>query len=191
MLKAFLRALVKPSVVKVLTRITILQHHLRMGRRVNFGPGFVCNNRLIIRGPGTVVFERDVNAWSHAEKNVLITYDRDARIVIGANTRLNGAGIMAQRGITVGRDCILGSALLVDTDFHSVERDRRISPHPRVLSEPIHIGSNVWLCGQAAVLKGVTIGDNSVVGFRAVVTSDVPANVVVAGNPARVVKHLD
>ena len=54
----------------------------------------------------------------------------------------------------------------------------------------IVIGRNVWVAGMAAVLKGVTIGDDSVVAFGAVVASDVPAGVVVAGNPARVVKNL-
>ena len=53
------------------------------------------------------------------------------------------------------------------------------------------LGDNVWVGDHATVLKGVTIGDNSVVAARAVVTSDVPANVVVAGNPAKVVKTLD
>jgi serine acetyltransferase len=56
---------------------------------------------------------------------------------------------------------------------------------------PVHIGDNVWLGDHAMVLKGVTIGENSVVAAKAVVTKDVPANVIVAGNPARVVKELD
>ena len=55
---------------------------------------------------------------------------------------------------------------------------------------PITIGNNVWLAGQTAILKGVHIGDNSVVGFRAVVTGDVPPNVIVAGNPGRIVRQL-
>ena len=55
----------------------------------------------------------------------------------------------------------------------------------------MHIGDNVWLGDHCVILKGVTIGENSVVGANAVVSRDVPANVVVAGNPARVVKQLD
>lgn len=53
---------------------------------------------------------------------------------------------------------------------------------------PIHIGSGVWVCAEAFIGPGVTIGDNSIVGARAVVARDVPAAVVVAGNPAKVVK---
>jgi len=59
---------------------------------------------------------------------------------------------------------------------------------PAVITEG---GRIVWLAGQTAVLKGVHIGDNSIVGFRGVVTSDVPPNVIVAGDPARVIKQLD
>ena len=91
--------------------------------------------------------------------------------------------------MTVGDDCILGSCTIVDTDHHSVEVDRRGSGAD-VASRPIVIGRNVWVAGAAAVLKGVTIGDDSVVGYGAVVTTDVPAGVVVAGNPARVVRNL-
>ena len=103
--------------------------------------------------------------------------------------RLNGAGLQAAAGITVGDDCILGSCTIVDTDHHAVGIDRRTSGEPPGTAA-ISIGRNVWVAGMAAVLKGVTIGDDSVVAFGAVVASDVPAGVVVAGNPARVVKNL-
>jgi maltose O-acetyltransferase len=89
----------------------------------------------------------------------------------------------------VGDDCILGSCVIVDTDYHSVEVDRR-GPEAVVESHPVVIGRNVWVAGRASVLKGVTIGEDSVVGYGAVVTADVPAGVVVAGNPARVVRKL-
>jgi hypothetical protein len=76
---------------------------------------------------------------------------------------------------------------VTDSDWHTLYDRTARSPTPT----PVHIGNNVWLGDHATVLKGVRIGDNSVVAARAVVTRDVPANVVVAGNPARVVKELD
>jgi acetyltransferase-like isoleucine patch superfamily enzyme len=188
---SLLKKVIKPLAVSIFTTLTVLKFRLLKGKRVQFGPGFVCNWRLQIQGPGRVIFGPNVNAWAHKEPNVLITYGPDVVIQIGENTRLNGAGLMAARGITVGRDCILGSAVVVDTDFHSIDLDRRTNPNAKVRSAPITIGNNVWLAGQTAVLKGVSIGDNSIVGFRGVVTSDLPANVIAAGNPARVVKHLD
>jgi maltose O-acetyltransferase len=54
----------------------------------------------------------------------------------------------------------------------------------------VRIGNNVWIGSGAVILKGVTIGDRAVVGARAVITSDVPSDVVMAGNPARIIKRL-
>jgi maltose O-acetyltransferase len=68
-------------------------------------------------------------------------------------------------------------------------------PEPRrakwEAAQPITIGANVWLGGGVIVLPGVTIGENTVVGSGAVVTRDLPANVVAVGNPARIVRRLD
>jgi acetyltransferase-like isoleucine patch superfamily enzyme len=174
-----------------LTTYVMTKYKLLRGDRVGFGPGFQANRKLVIRGPGRVVFGANVNAWAHEERNVLLTFDPDATIQIGSNVRLNGVGLMAKCGITIGNDCILGSTLLVDTDFHSIRRDRATNPDAPVASAPTIVEDNVWLAGQTVVLKGVRIGRNSVVGFRAVVTRDVPPDVVVAGNPAKVVRHLD
>ncbi|MFN2464825.1 MAG: acyltransferase [Candidatus Dormibacteria bacterium] len=157
--------------------------------RFRIGEGFVSNGRLKLGGPGRIVIGPGCNAWARAERNVLLTFSPQAEIRIGANVRLNGAGLQAASGITIGDNCILGSCTIVDTDHHSVGVDRRTSGAPPAVA-PIRIGNNVWVAGMAAVLKGVTIGDDSVVAFGAVVAADVPAGVVVAGNPARVVKNL-
>jgi maltose O-acetyltransferase len=138
-----------------------------------------------------VVLGDNIKAWCHAEKNVLITYTPDSRITVGGDTRLNGAGLMAYTRIDIGPRCILGSTIVFDSDFHPLDPAHRHDPDAPVSCAPIQIGTNVWLGGQSAVLKGVTVGDNSVVAFRAVVSGDVPPNVVVAGNPARVVKRFD
>lgn len=186
-----LRSIVKWAVVRLSTLYVTAKYRLLKGERVQFGPGFQANSKLVIKGPGRVVFGSNVNAWAHEERNVIITYERNVTIQIGSNVRLNGVGLMAKRGITIGDNCILGSTLLVDTDFHSMQRDRATNPYAPIASAPIVVHDNVWLAGQSVVLKGVTIGAHSVVGFRAVVTRDVPPDVVVAGNPARVVRQLD
>ncbi|MHB8510322.1 MAG: acyltransferase [Candidatus Dormibacteria bacterium] len=160
------------------------------GGRFTIGDGFVCNGRIRLAGPGRISIGDGVNAWARAEANVLLTFSSEAEIVIGNNVRLNGAGIQAATRVVVGDDCILGSCTIVDTDHHSVEVDRR-RPGARPVSRPITIGRNVWVAGGAAILKGVTIGDDSVIGYGAVVTADVPPRVVVAGNPARVMRRLD
>jgi len=184
------RKVIKPVAVSLISSFWTRWLKLRLGDRVQFGRNFQTNGRLVIRGPGRVVFGDDVNAWAHAEKNVLITYTPDSRITIGSGTRLNGAGIMAYTHVEVGPRCILGSTLVFDSDFHPLDPARRHDPDAPVSCAPITLKENVWLGGQSAVLKGVTVGKNSVVAFRAVVSDDVPPNVVVVGNPARIVKSL-
>jgi maltose O-acetyltransferase len=184
------RRAIKQAVARVTSELWVRIYRLKVGGRVQFGRNFRTNGRLVIKGPGRVIFGDDVNAWAHAEKNVLITYTPDSVIVVGSGTRLNGAGLMAYTRIEIGPRCILGSTLLFDSDFHPLDPARRHDTHAPVQCAPIVIGENVWLGGQSAVLKGVTLGENSVVAFRAVVAENVPPNVVVAGNPARIVKAL-
>ena len=90
--------------------------------------------------------------------------------------------------VTIGDDVQLGPNVQLLTATHPLE------PGPRrakwEAAEPIVIGDNVWLGGGVIVCPGVTIGKNSVVGAGAVVTRDIPANVVAVGNPARVIKTI-
>lgn len=175
---------------RALTLLITLRYRVFRRGRVHFGKGFVCNHRLVIRGPGRVIIGDYVNAWAHQEPTRLLTTRADAIIVVGNNVRLNGPTLLASERIDVGDLSILGSTILFDSDFHSVRRDRSTNPRAPIRRAPIRIGKNVWLGGQSAVLPGVSVGEDSVVAFRAVVTRDVPAGVIVAGNPARVVRQL-
>jgi len=90
--------------------------------------------------------------------------------------------------ITIGADCQLGPGVQLLTPTHPVEPGPRRDKLEAAL--PIVLGDNVWLGGGVIVCPGVTIGDNTVVGAGAVVTRDLPANVVAVGNPARVVREI-
>ena len=162
------------------------------GPRVQFGRNFETNGRLVIRGPGRVIFGDDIKAWCHAEKNVFITYTPDRASSVGSGTRLNGAGIMAYTTIAHR------PALHPRLDGHLRQRlpPARPGPPPRPGGARLHAarspsGPMSGWPGKAPCSKARRIGENSVVAFRAVVSGDVPPNVVVAGNPARVVKRFD
>lgn len=157
------------------------------GSRIRIGKRLLGNGRLRILGPGSVEIADDVNAWSHAEVNRLITTHRQARIRIGRNARLNGCTLIAADTIDIGADCVLGSCEIRDHLPDTVTRATR----PHALPDPIVLEENVWVGGQVSVLPGVRIGRNSVVGIHAVVFAAVPANVIVVGNPARVIRKLD
>jgi acetyltransferase-like isoleucine patch superfamily enzyme len=98
-----------------------------------------------------------------------------------------GVRISSACRVTIGHSVMMANRVyLTDSDWHDLY-DRTAAGR----GAPIRIGNNVWLGDSAIVCKGVTIGDNSVIGAGAVVVSDIPANAVAAGNPARVVKTLD
>jgi maltose O-acetyltransferase len=90
--------------------------------------------------------------------------------------------------ITIGDDTLIGPGVQLLTPVHPLAPDPRRAKLEA--ADPITIGNNVWIGGHVTVMPGVTIGDDSVVGAGAVVTKDVPARVVVVGNPAKIVKEL-
>ena len=99
-----------------------------------------------------------------------------------------GSRLSASDEVILGDGVMLANgAYVTDSDWHTIY-DRMVREESPT---PVHIGDNVWLGDHSTVLKGVTIGENSVVAARAVVTRDVPPNVVVAGSPAKVIKELD
>ena len=88
---------------------------------------------------------------------------------------------------------IASGVRISDNDGHPIDPGARERHEPITPDEtaPVVIGENVWIGARAIILKGVTIGDNAIVGAASVVTKPVPANSVVAGNPAKFVKSLD
>jgi len=115
--------------------------------------------------------------------------DGQGRIDIGSYCLLcPGVRISSGVRVTIGDSCMFANeAFVTDADWHGIY-DRSLSVGQ---SAPVRLGHNVWIGDRAMVCKGVTIGDNSIVGAGSVVLKDVPANVIVGGNPAVVVKTLD
>jgi acetyltransferase-like isoleucine patch superfamily enzyme len=98
-----------------------------------------------------------------------------------------GVRIRSAIGIDIGDNCMFAEAVYItDADWH--DQHHRIYPGKR---EAVQLGNNVWVGDRATICKGVTIGDNCIVGAAAVVTRDVPANTIVAGNPAKPIGELD
>jgi len=91
--------------------------------------------------------------------------------------------------VDIGRGCLLGPGAHIYTATHPVEADERAEG--REYGEPVTVGDNVWIGGRAVLNPGVAVGDNAVIASGAVVTDDVPGDVVVQGNPATVVKELE
>ena len=90
-------------------------------------------------------------------------------------------------GVTLGDGCQIGHNVVFATLNHELPPERRGVTRPA----PIVLGKKVWVGSNATILQGVTIGDNAIVAAGAVVTKDVPANTIVGGVPARVIKRID
>lgn len=115
---------------------------------------------------------------------IVSVYHAGSVVTIGENTGLSGTVIGAFAGITIGKNVKCGAnTLITDGDWHP--EDLR-SGEPK----PVVIGDNVWLGVGVMVLKGAKIGDNTVIGANSVVTGEIPANVVAAGNPCKVIRVL-
>lgn len=99
-----------------------------------------------------------------------------------------GVRISAAFSITISDNCMIASnAYITDSDWHGIY-DRSLPPEE---ISPVTLAPNVWIGDSAIICKGVSIGENSIIGAGAVVTSDIPANVIACGNPARVIRKLD
>jgi len=113
-------------------------------------------------------------------------------VSIGAKTVLGQeCTISAFQHVSIGRECVIADrVMLIDFDHGIVEVDRPIR-HQGIYKRDVRVGNNVWIGYGACILRGVTVGDNAVIGTNAVVTKDVPANAIVGGVPARVIRMRD
>jgi acetyltransferase-like isoleucine patch superfamily enzyme len=156
------------------------------------GCSFINPRSFCVNGPRIRIGDR-MHCMATRERPISLTVFPDqaqtSHINIGNYCiLLPGVRIAAATAIEIGDNCMFATnCYLTDADWHD-QYDRTAAPGG---TRPIVLHDNVWIGDSAIVCKGVTIGENSIVGAGAVVTRDVPPNTVVAGNPARPVKQLD
>ncbi|MEW5734664.1 MAG: acyltransferase [Thermodesulfobacteriota bacterium] len=158
---------------------------------------------MIIASPDANV---NLISWAQADLadlSDIVSQDRKGVSVLAEKASRSGKGIIeigdyalicpgvrihSATSVTIGSGAMLAnSSYVTDSDWHGIY-DRA---QPVGLTAPVVIGENAWIGDHAIVTKGVTVGKNSIVGAGAVVTRSIPDNCVAAGNPAKVVKHLD
>lgn len=116
-----------------------------------------------------------------------IHIDFGRNIIIGNNVFINFNCSFLDRGtITIGDNVLIGPNCNIFTTNHPIAPKNRKS----TISKAITIKNDVWIGGNVTILPGITINANSIVGAGSVVTKDVPENVIVAGNPAKVIKNI-
>ena len=158
-------------------------------------------NHVYIRGNGTITIGDDFVFTSGNSINPICRNIRgcfyttnNGRIVIGNHVGISSACIWANEEIRIGNHVnIGGDCLIMDTDAHPIDylERRKWGSIDGVASSPIYIKDDVWIGARCIILKGVTIGKRSVIGAGSVVTSDIPADCVAAGNPCGVIRKIE
>jgi acetyltransferase-like isoleucine patch superfamily enzyme len=158
------------------------------GRLRTDGMAFIGPGVTFEIGPDAMV---ELGRWSwigHGSK--IRAHEGEVRI--GAKSVLGQeCTISSFQHVSIGRECIVADrVMLIDFDHGVVEVERPIREQG-IYKRDVRVGHNVWIGYGACFLRGVTVGDNSVVGTYSVVNRDVPANAVVAGVPARLLRMRD
>ena len=138
-------------------------------------------------------FGESVHVITAKDRTVRLTTwamnEHQGEIHVGAFVLLcPGVRIDSASAVTIGESSMIAAgAYLTDADWHDIyDRTQAIGR-----TSPVTLGNNVWIGDGAIVCKGVSIGDNSIIGAGSVVTQDIPSNVIAAGNPAKVLRPLD
>jgi acetyltransferase-like isoleucine patch superfamily enzyme len=158
----------------------------RYGRRLHSdGIAFVASDVVVEIGPKGRV---ELGRWSWLGHGTKIRCHEGA-VSIGAKTVMGQeCTISAYQHVSIGRECVIADrVMMIDFDHGMVEVERPIRVQG-IYKRDVRVGSNVWIGHGAQILRGVTVGDNAIVGAGAVVTKDVPANAIVAGVPARLLR---
>jgi acetyltransferase-like isoleucine patch superfamily enzyme len=147
-----------------------------------------------VQGKGELLIGDDVSVEGKCSFYFAVRYSEHPRLVIGDHTGIgHNCSFTVGKEIRIGKHCRFGAGVVVfDAPGHAADPAARLAGLPSTDGEvrPVFIGDNVWIGSSAIIFPGVTIGDGSIVATGAVVMTDVPANAMVAGNPARQVRTL-
>ena len=138
-----------------------------------------------------------INAISRNIRGCLYAVNPNSRIMIGDNVGISSSCIWSLDTIDIKDDVIIGAnCLIMDNDAHPISYSIRnlvekgMSIENAVESAPVIIEKGVWIGTQSIILKGVKIGEKTVIGAGSVVVSDIPENCIAAGNPCKVVRKI-
>ncbi len=173
--------------------------HIYIRRKLAPQLKYLGRNPFIVKPWYIEIFGSPVTVGDHitllgcSDKKTRLTVWSDQKnidgIIIGDHVLISpGVRISAASSIKIADSCMLASHVYIsDSDWHGIY-DRSMPP---VETGRVVLKENVWVGDSAIVCKGVTIGENSIIGAGSVVTCDIPDNVIAGGNPAKILKHLD
>jgi acetyltransferase-like isoleucine patch superfamily enzyme len=175
-----------PKYARLVIRLLRRKYLTRYGRKLELdGLAFVAPRVVLEIGREARI---ELGRWSWLGHDTKIRC-HEGVVSIGAKTVLGQeCTISAYQHVSIGRECVIADrVMLIDFDHGMVEVDRPVRLQG-IYKRDVRVGNNVWIGYGACILRGVTVGDNAVIGTHAVVTRDVPANAIVGGVPARLIR---
>lgn len=154
--------------------------HISRQANVEIGNNFTLSNSIF-------------NAASGIKGRCKIEVRNAATLLIGSNVGISLTTIECHERIVIGNNVKIGFGChIMDTDFHSLDAQIRTSDKDLVSAKkcPIEICDNVFVGANSMILKGVKVGENAIIGAGSIVSNDIPANVLAAGNPCKVIRAL-
>jgi len=127
-----------------------------------------------------------------SHRTIIVTRTEEAKIHIGNNVGISGATLYARKGITIGDNTLIGGNVkIIDNDFHPIDYEaRKVDDKSKIKCKSIVIGQNVFIGVNSIILKGTVIGNNCVIGAGSVVCGKFDSDLIIAGNPAKIIREL-
>jgi acetyltransferase-like isoleucine patch superfamily enzyme len=165
---------------------------------VDFGEKFRIQGRIKLVNMNSITVAKNVRMISGfgnfvgGEMCLSLYCGQNGRIVIGENTGISNAVIIAQEKITIGKNVFIGGgSRIYDNDFHPHRSIDRLKDGEQIIpTKSIEIGDNVFIGGHTIILKGTIIGEGSIIGAGSIVSGTVPPYQVWAGNPAKMLREI-
>jgi len=147
--------------------------------KIKIGKSFIVNNKLTSNSIGLI------------QPCIFNISNENSEIIIGNNVGISGSTLNASKSIVIGDNVLIGSGCIVsDTDSHPLNLEDRINNNIHsIKSGQIIIKDNVFIGARCVILKSVTIGEGAIIGACSVITKDIPAHTIYAGNPAKFIRN--
>jgi len=194
----FLFKIVRAVNDKVINPVLIMfylkYHNVKSGNRVKiYGFPFILNKGKFIISDNVTINSRYRNNPIGGSTFCSFWIKEGGELIIGKGTGISNSAFVTAKRIKIGENVFIGGdCKIYDTDFHSLDIKHRLKkPDTMVKSKEIIIGDNVFIGGSTIILKGVNIGNNSVIGAGSVVTKNIPPFEIWAGNPIRFIKKIN
>jgi acetyltransferase-like isoleucine patch superfamily enzyme len=178
-----------------------ITHLILVLNGVTCGSGLKCSGiiKLYVTRRGRVQIGENFHVNSGANHNVIGRQGRcifwvEGELSIGDDVGISNSALICRNRITIADHVVIGgNCVIYDTDFHPIDPGARLQPTSdleQAGTAPVAIENNVFIGAHSTILKGVTIGENSVVGACSLVTKSIPPNEVWGGNPAKMLKQF-